>query len=226
MTATAPAAVLWDMDGTLVDTEPYWMRTELELVAEHGGVWTPEDALQLVGQGLESSALVLQSRGVDLEVDEIIQTMTDRVTDQIRQEVPWRPGSREFLEALRTAGIPTALVTMSIGRMARYVVDAIGFEAFDVVVAGDEVERPKPHPDPYLRAAELLGVDPERCVSFEDSEPGVASAVAAGTATVAVPLHIALPPSPAYTLWPQGLAGRAIHELGPLLDAHALRGRR
>tara|TARA_R110000868_G_scaffold411390_1_gene703444 strand:- start:16325 stop:17011 length:687 start_codon:yes stop_codon:yes gene_type:complete len=221
VTATSPAAVLWDMDGTLIDSEPYWMRAEHDLVEEYGGVWTHEDALQLVGQGLEHSALILRSRGVALSVEEIVQTMTDRVTAQIRAEVPWRPGSREFLLALREARVRTALVTMSISRMAHLVADAIGFDAFDVVVAGDQVEEPKPHPEPYLRAAELLGVDPRACLAFEDSEPGVASAVAAGVATVAVPLHIPLPPSTAYTLWPEGLQGRVPSDLAPILEAHA-----
>jgi len=226
VTDTSPAAVLWDMDGTLIDSEPYWMRAEHDLVEAYGGVWTHEDAVQLVGQGLEHSALILRSRGVALSVEEIIQTMTDRVTEQIRAEVPWRPGSREFLLALRDAGIPTALVTMSIGRMARLVAEAIGFEGFDVIVAGDEVEEPKPHPEPYLRAAELLGVEPSACVAFEDSEPGVASAVAAGVATIAVPLHISLPESTAYTLWPDGLGGRVPSDLNAVLAAHQSGARR
>src|SRR5690606_27875666 len=130
-----PAAVLWDMDGTLVDTEPYWLTAETELVRTWGGEWTTEDGLQLVGQGLEHSARILQSRGVDLDVDEIVDTLTDRVLAQVRESVPWRPGSRELLQELRDAGIPTALVTMSIGRMAHAIVDALGFAGFDLVVA-------------------------------------------------------------------------------------------
>lgn len=222
--AASFAAVLWDMDGTLIDSEPYWMRAEEELVAQYGGVWTHEDALQLVGQGLESSALILQSRGVRLSVDEVIQWMTSRVLEQITAEVPWRPGSREFLLRLREAGVPTALVTMSVGRMARRVVDALGFDefgltAFDAVVPGDEVAEPKPHPEPYLEAARRLGVDVAACVAFEDSEPGVASAVAAGAHAIAVPLHIPLPESPAYTLWPDGLAGRTLADLDAVVAA-------
>ncbi len=200
-TATAfPAAVLWDMDGTLVDTEPYWLDAESDLVHAAGGVWTPEDGLQLVGSGLERSALILQSRGVELTVEEIITTLTDRVRDRIGETVPWRPGARELLLELREAGIPTALVTMSRRRMALDVAGALGFAGFDVVVAGDDVEHAKPHPEPYLRAAEQLGVDITACVALEDSEPGVASAVAAGATVFALPLHIPLPPSPAYEL--------------------------
>mgnify|MGYP001032761109 CR=1 FL=1 len=218
------AAVLWDMDGTLVDTEPYWMVAEHELIAEWGGTWTHEDALQLVGQGLWSSALVFQSRGVGLEPQQIIDLLTDRVLTQIADHVPWRPGACELLAEVRAAGIPTALVTMSIRRMADTVVAALEHElggpAFDVVVAGDEVERPKPYPDAYLRAAELLGVPIAECVAVEDSEPGVASAVSSGATTFAVPFHVPLPASPAYALLSDGLAGVGVDEL---LAEHAAR---
>lgn len=200
MTIAQPAAVLWDMDGTLVDTEPYWLQAESDMVHAAGGVWTPEDGLQLVGSGLERSALILQSRGVELSVEEIISTLTDRVRDQIADEVPWRPGARELLQELRDADIPTGLVTMSRRRMALDVADALGFEGFDVVVAGDDVANAKPHPEPYLTAAAQLGVDIAACVALEDSEPGVASAVAAGATVFALPMHIPLPPSPAYQL--------------------------
>jgi HAD superfamily hydrolase (TIGR01509 family) len=196
--ARLPAAVLWDMDGTLVDTEPYWLQAESDLVHAAGGVWTAEDGLQLVGSGLERSALILQSRGVELTVEQIITTLTDRVREQIEDAVPWRPGALELLHEIRDAGIPTALVTMSRRTMALDIVAALGFDGFDLVVAGDDVEHAKPHPEPYLTAAERLGVDVTASVALEDSEPGVASAVAAGATVIALPLHIPIPPSPAY----------------------------
>lgn len=214
-----PAAVFWDMDGTLVDTEPYWLSAETELVEEHGGVWSEADGLQLVGSSLERSAIILQSRGVALGVDEIVSVLTDRVLEQIAVAVPWRPGARELLAALREQRIPTALVTMSIGRMAARVADAIGFAAFDVIVSGDQVADGKPDPECYLLAARTLGVDPHRGVALEDSEYGVAAAVAAGMATIAIPLHVPLPASPAYTLWP-GLDGRTPGDLADVLAAH------
>jgi HAD superfamily hydrolase (TIGR01509 family) len=188
------------MDGTLVDSEPYWLQAESDLVHGAGGVWTEEDGLQLIGSGLERSALILQSRGVDLSVEQIVLTLTERVRTQIGETVPWRPGSRELLLELREAGIPTALVTMSRRTMALDVANALGFVGFDVVVAGDDVANAKPHPEPYLTAAARLGVDIAACVALEDSEPGVASAVAAGATVFALPLHIPLPPSPAYLL--------------------------
>ncbi|HEY2555712.1 MAG TPA: HAD family phosphatase, partial [Diaminobutyricibacter sp.] len=197
-----PAAVLWDMDGTLVDTEPYWMAAEVELVTSFGGVWTHDDGLALVGQGLWISAGILKSRGVDLAPDEIVAWLTDRVQHQLQEVgVPWRPGAKELLAELRERGIPTALVTMSVRRMAEQIVATIPFDAFDVVVSGDEVADPKPHPEAYLKAADLLGVDPRHCVAIEDSVAGLASAVASGATTIGVPHIIPLPETDEHVLW-------------------------
>jgi HAD superfamily hydrolase (TIGR01509 family) len=200
------------MDGTIVDTEPYWMVAEQELVGSFGGTWTHEDGLRLVGNGLPDSARILREAGVDLPVAEIIDRLSDRVMEQIRVEVPWRPGARELLRGIRDAGIPTALVTMSIGRMAHQVADAVPFAAFDHVVAGDDVAHSKPHPEAYLTAARLLGVDARDCVAIEDSAPGVASAAASGATTIAVPHHVPLPADDGYVLW-DTLAGRSLADV-------------
>lgn len=219
MTATTLAAVLWDMDGTIVDTEPYWMRAEHELVGEHGGTWSEAQGMQLVGSGLVQSAKILQQAGVALEVDEIINTLTDRVMEQINEGVPWRPGARELIAELRAAGIPIALVTMSIRRMALQVAAAIGDNVFGVVIAGDDVDHPKPHPQPYLLAAERLGVEIGNCVAIEDSEFGLISAVASGAATIGVPLHLTLHEASTHELWPT-LAGRTVADLAAALERH------
>ncbi|HEU0206795.1 MAG TPA: HAD family phosphatase [Pseudolysinimonas sp.] len=207
------------MDGTLVDTEPYWLAAETELVHAWGGHWSLEDGLQLVGSSLSNSARVLVSRGVDLDPGEIVQLLTDRVLEQLETEVPWRPGSREMLEQVHAAGIPMALVTMSIRRMADSIAASAGFPAFGAVVAGDEVDNGKPDPEAYLRAATALEVDISDCLAIEDSEFGVAAAVASGATTLALPLHVPLPDSPAYTKW-ETLEGRALDELFGL---HAVR---
>jgi HAD superfamily hydrolase (TIGR01509 family) len=193
------------------------MDAESELIASFGGTWSHEDALQLVGQGLWHSARVLQSRGVALTEDEIIENLTEIVRERIRAGgLPWRPGARELLVELREAGIPTALVTMSIGSLARLVDETIEFDAFDQIVAGDDVEHSKPHPAAYLRAMELLGVNPADCVAIEDSPPGVASASTAGAVTIGVPLNVSLIEDGSFTVWPT-LAGRTLADLSDVL---------
>ena len=212
MTRQFPAALLVDMDGTLVDTEPYWMTAERELVFAYGGAWTPEDGLTLVGQGLEVSAEILRSRGVDLTVEQIIAHLTERVLSQAREETPWRPGALELLTSVRDAGIPLALVTMSMRPLADYIVHSSTTPLVDLIVSGGDVQNPKPHPEPYLRAAELLGVEITQCVAIEDSPPGLASAVASGATVIGVPAHVELPSSDDYTLWTT-LAGRSVDDI-------------
>lgn len=215
--ANLPAAVLWDMDGTLVNTEPYWISAETELIHDFGGDWTHEEAMQLVGSGLWNSARIIQAKGVTLSEDEIIDRLTDRVLEQLVEfGIPWRPGARELLTEIREAGIPTALVTMSIGRMAHHIADRLGFVGFDAVIAGEDVVNSKPHPEPYLRGAEALSVGIVRCVAIEDSEPGIASAAAAGAIVVGVPFIVPIQEGTATVLWPT-LEGRTLADLSALL---------
>ncbi|HWS58715.1 MAG TPA: HAD family phosphatase [Actinotalea sp.] len=181
-----PEAVLWDMDGTLVDTEPCWMAAETTLVRRFGGAWTSSDAQAMIGLPLLEGAAVLAAHGVDLPLPEIVERLLDSVVEAVAADLTWQPGALRLLEALGAAGVPCALVTMSYGRFADAVLDRIPQGAFDVVVTGDQVTHGKPHPEPYLRAAELLGVDVTRCVAIEDSVPGVGSAVAAGARTLVV----------------------------------------
>ncbi|MER7797784.1 HAD family hydrolase [Microbacterium sp. NPDC096154] len=214
--APRPAAVLWDMDGTLVDTEPYWIAAEAPLVEEYGGTWTHEDALQLVGLSLEQSARILQEAGVRLSVDEIIATLSDRVVAMCAEKgVPFRPGAIELLRDLRAAGVKTGLVTMSYRHMALAIVELIGFEAFDVVVAGDDARRPKPFPDPYLQAAEALGIDIADAVAVEDSPNGLRSAIASGAVALGVPNILPLEGLGAHALWPT-LADRTTADMARL----------
>lgn len=225
MTSVLPSAVLWDMDGTLVDTEPYWMAAETPLVERFGGTWTHEQALQLVGLGLEDSARILQAAGVRMAVPEIVDTLTAQVMDQLREKgLPFRPGARELLADLRAAGVRTALVTMSMRRMAQTVVDLLGFEGFDLIVAGDDATRPKPFPDAYLQACTALGVDPASTLAIEDSPGGVRAAVGAGAVTLGVPLMVSLTGAGAHELWPS-LAGRTAQDIAALYTAHSPRTR-
>ena len=214
-------AALWDMDGTIVDTEPYWIEAEHALVAAHGGQWSHEKAMQLVGQSLVFSAGILQEAGVALERREIIDILTAHVIRQVRTAVPWRPGARELLEELHTSGIRCALVTMSEAPLAREIVASLPGPYFDFLVTGDTVTQGKPHPEAYLTAVGLLQEqDPDlglhHCIALEDSEPGVAAAVASGVLTVAIPHIMPLPHNPRHAVW-DTLAGRTVADLEELV---------
>ncbi|EMY34485.1 haloacid dehalogenase-like hydrolase [Arthrobacter crystallopoietes BAB-32] len=219
-------AVLWDMDGTLVDTEPYWIEAETELVRSFGGTWSDELGRTLVGNALPASAAVLQQAGVELQVREIIDHLIGAVIERVRRQIPWRPGARELLTELRAAGIPTALVTMSEKALAEEIVAALPQDSFRLLVTGDMVEHGKPHPEPYLRAldelsAEYPGLSADRVVALEDSVPGATSAQAAGLVTVAIPHVVPVPAAPGRILW-SSLADKGIAELEQLLDAAAV----
>ena len=194
-TGPLPTAVLWDMDGTLVDTEPYWMQCEFALAERYGGTWSREHGLAVVGGDLIDSATYMREHmGIDRTPRQIVEELLDGVIHLVEQEVPWRPGARELLAELRAQGVPCALVTMSWRRFVEPVVRALPEGSFDALVCGDEVSHGKPHPEPYLRAAELLGHAPEDTVAIEDSPTGVASAEAAGCQVLAVPSHVPVQP--------------------------------
>ena len=198
---TELAAVLWDMDGTLVDTEPYWIDSELELVARHGGTWTTADAHSIVGFDLLDAGHELRTRGgVEMEPAEIANWLLDRVIARVAEELPWRPGARELLAECIAEGVPCAMVTMSWRSLADAVIAAAPAGSFAVSITGDEVTNGKPDPEPYLAAAAALGVDPRACVAIEDSPTGVASAVAAGCATLGVPHVVPVAAAPGLTI--------------------------
>lgn len=191
-----PDAVLWDLDGTLADTEPLWAVAEAELTRAHGVEWTHEDAMSLLGLALLDAAGVLRRAGVDMPEPDIVEHLVGYVVERLRDRVAWRPGAYDLLVALRDAGVPCALVTMSYRAIAEVVVAAAPPGAFRTVVAGDTVRHGKPHPEPYLTAASRLGVAPDRCVAIEDSPTGLASAETAGARPLAVPDLVPIPPAP------------------------------
>lgn len=195
MNSTSVAAVLWDMDGTLVNTEPYWIEAEMSLARRDGGTWTHDDALSIVGFDLRDAAAQLQARaGVQGTATEIIEYMLDFVATQIRENgVPWRPGAHELLSAVRERNVPCALVTMSYASLANVIVEALPAGTFATVVTGDNVTNGKPHPEPYLTAARELAVDIEKCVAVEDSVTGLTSALASGARTIAVRFMVNVP---------------------------------
>ncbi|MFT4658008.1 MAG: HAD superfamily hydrolase (TIGR01509 family) [Candidatus Aldehydirespiratoraceae bacterium] len=207
---TTPAALLIDMDGTIVDSEPYWIATEYELVKEFGGTWGPEDAHSIIGFDLLDAAAELRDRGgVQLEPHAIVDRLLDGVVAKCQVDLPWRPGARDLLIEARDAGIPCVLVTMSWRRFADAVLAEAPAGVFVGSVTGDEVSAGKPGPDPYLAAAKLVGFAPGNCVAIEDSPTGVQSALAAGCRTIAVPHVVAVEERSGLTVWPT-LAGRTL----------------
>ena len=181
-------AVLWDLDGTLVDTEPYWIACEHALVAEYGGTWTEADAHSIIGFPLLAAAHELRTRGgVQLDPHQIVEWLLDGVIARVERDLPWRPGAAELLAECAAVDLPCALVTMSWRRLADAAIAAAPVGSFRASITGDEVTNGKPDPEPYLAAAAALGVDPGDCVAIEDSPTGVASALAAGCVTLGVP---------------------------------------
>ncbi|WBQ08493.1 HAD family hydrolase [Kribbella sp. CA-293567] len=191
-------AVLWDMDGTLVDSEPEWARVQIELLTELGGTWTVEDCMALVGSDLSHAVEVWMARLPDgaIEPDALAERMYGEVVRALKEGVVMRPGALELLTGLKAAGIPCALVSASYRVMIDAVLSHLPPDLFDVIVAGDEVRNGKPHPEPYLKAAAELQVDPANCVVIEDSPGGTQAGTAAGAFVIAVPQWVPIPEAP------------------------------
>lgn len=189
-------AVLLDMDGTLIESEHLWGEAEAELVAELGGEWTADDHEANVGSAaVPVGRYVIELTGADhLTPRQVADMLYERFRAKLEGGAELRPGAKELVSMLSEAGVPVVLVTSTERSLVETAIDGIGLESFVDSVAGDEVDANKPHPDPYLRAARRLGVDPGRCVAVEDSAVGVASAADAGCVTIAVPNHVEIPP--------------------------------
>ncbi|MEY7978200.1 HAD family hydrolase [Streptomyces pilosus] len=200
MTSTVPAlgtltaegsalqAVLLDMDGTLVDTEGFWWDVEKEVFASLGH--TLDDAWRHVvvgGPMSRSAGFLIEATGADIPIAELTVLLNDGFEERLDGGLPLMPGAARLLAELSEYEIPTALVSASHRRIIDRVLQTLGAQYFALSVAGDEVPRTKPHPDPYLAAAAGLGADPVRCAVVEDTVTGVTAAAAAGCQVVAVP---------------------------------------
>jgi HAD superfamily hydrolase (TIGR01509 family) len=186
--------VLFDMDGTLVDSEKVWDIALHELAAHFGGVLSAPARRAMVGSSMPDSIRLLYA---DLDQSwrdpaEGSAWLTRRVQELFADGLEWRPGARRLLREVRAAGVPTALVTSTSRSLVDVALHTLGRDSFDAVVCGDEVLRAKPDPTPYRTAAELLGVPIDRCVAIEDSPTGIASARDAGAVVVAVPNDVEL----------------------------------
>jgi HAD superfamily hydrolase (TIGR01509 family) len=208
-TGTALQAVLFDMDGTLVETEEYWGEALFELARRLGGELSAPARAATVGTSLRTSLGVVYAdlglRGDESRLAADTRWIEDRVAALMAAGVHWRPGARELLAAVRAAGVPTALVTTTSRRLADLVLASMGRAfggrvPFDVTVCGDEVPARKPDPAPYLQAAAALGADVRRCVVVEDSVVGVTAGLAAGAVVLAVPAMQAIDPAPGLVL--------------------------
>lgn len=196
MLPNLPIAVLFDMDGLLVDSEPEWLLAEEEIALTLGITWQASDQVHCLGGPLRKVGEYLATRaglpieaGVELE-QRIISMMVERVTRGVEP----MPGARELLAELKAAGIPIAVVSASPRRLVDAALLGAELSGFDTIVAGDEVSRTKPFPDPYLEAARRLGVSATECVVLEDSATGVAAGLASGAIVVAVPHLVPIAP--------------------------------
>lgn len=194
-------AVLFDMDGLLVDTEPLWLETETEVMGRLGAPWTGQDQEALLGGSMERTVSYLLAKATrPAPPRTVARWMLDGMLERTRAgRVAIRPGAREIVAGVAAAGLAYALVTSSQRPFAEAVLDATGFH-FPVTVCGDDVAMTKPAPDPYLLAAKLLDASPQDCVALEDSPNGAASAEAAGCRVVAVPSLVPIPPVPGHRM--------------------------
>lgn len=196
-----PAAVLWDLDGTLLDSEKLWDVPLYEFTEKLGGRLSDATRQAMVGSNVAVTLRLLYAEvGItDPTPDQLSlgAVWLDRRMAEVfgQGDLPWRPGAADALRSVRDAGHRMALVTSTERGLAEIALDTVGRDLFEVTVCGDEVDGlNKPHPEPYLRACRLLDVDPVACVAVEDSPTGVASAVAAGCQVLVVPCEVPVDP--------------------------------
>ncbi|MET9563117.1 MULTISPECIES: HAD family hydrolase [Streptomyces] len=208
-------AVLLDMDGTLVDTEGFWWDAEVEVFAQLGHRLDDSWRHVVVGGPMTRSAgFLIEATGARITLSELTVLLNDGFENRIARSLPLMPGAARLLAELSAHGVPTALVSASHRRIIDRVLLSLGAQNFTLTVAGDEVERTKPFPDPYLIAAAGLGADPTRCAVIEDTATGVAAAEAAGCHVVAVPSVAPIAPA----------AGRTVVRSLEQVDLPFLRG--
>ena len=217
-------AVLFDMDGTLVETEQYWGEAMFELAEQLGGRMSEAARARTIGASMRVSMNILHAdlglRRSEEQLQADARWVEDRTAELMAAGISWRPGAAELLREVRATGLATALVTTTPRRLAAIVLDVIrddlGEDPFDVTVCGDEVPARKPDPAPYRQAMQALAVDPAECVVIEDSQAGVTAGLAAGCAVLGVPVMQSVDPAPGLTLREE-LTGIGVPELAALL---------
>jgi HAD superfamily hydrolase (TIGR01509 family) len=190
-------AVLFDMDGTVVDSEHLWAHAMRMIAAELGGTLTEEALARTTGLSVPASVdLMLTELGSDLPHEQATEQLLARTADVFAAELMWQPGAQELIDALRAEGVTTALVTNSPRVVVDVAMERLGGHRFDRAVCGDEVSVHKPDPTPYLTAMRMLDLPAEQCLAVEDSPSGTASAVAAGIPVLVVPSEVDVPDGP------------------------------
>jgi HAD superfamily hydrolase (TIGR01509 family) len=215
-----PDAVLWDMDGTLIDSEKLWDIGLRELAEQLGGELDAKTRNAVVGSNMDNTMLVIfTSLGLEPEpaaMEKAAQWLNERTASLFRTGLPWRPGAREALESLQAHGVPMALVTSTERALTELALDSIGRSYFAATICGDEVDgRNKPDPTPYLMAASMLGIPASRCVAVEDSPMGMQAAVAAGCTVLVVPAEVPIAPGEGWIVR-ESLVGVDAYTLGSL----------
>lgn len=220
-----PQAVLWDFDGTLVNTEPLWQEVERGYTRELGGELPENFHEQIIGGHIDDTARVIlqyspQTRPIKSISDELWHRMKHHLS---AGDIPYLPGVESLVAAVAGAGVPQGLVSSGYSHYVQVVLDRLDPNPFATRVCGDEVRHPKPHPEPYLTACEHLGVDPAQVLVFEDSRTGVASAQAAGCVVVAIPAHVSIEDAARRVIVPT-LEGVGLDGLGALFAEGIRRG--
>ena len=206
-------AVLFDMDGTLTDSERLWTIAIDRVAAYHGRTLSAEARASMIGQDLwHAIALLHDALGLQLDPEETAARLNAETEAVFLDGLPWKPGARDLLHAARAAGLATALVTATHRPLVDIALKTLGEDNFDVTVTGNEVTRNKPNPEPYLRALGLLKLSAGQCVAVEDSPAGSASAAAAGLPVLVVPSEIPVPAAPGLA-FAETLAGVGVADL-------------
>jgi HAD superfamily hydrolase (TIGR01509 family) len=181
-------AVFFDMDGLMVDSEPEWLKSESEITAAYGYQWTSQDQVACLGGPLSRVGQYMHDKCNQAETPEFFTTKLVEVqSEKMRSHTPFMPGAFELVKDLQRNGVKTGLVSASPRIIVDAVLDNVGAELFPFSISSDDVERTKPHPDAYLKAARLTNSDIANCLVFEDSLTGVGAATSSGAWLVAVP---------------------------------------
>ncbi len=211
-------AVLFDMDGTLIDSEPYWLSSEIELMAEFGYIWTTSDQAACLGGPLERVGQYMSDLvGGQREGEYFHHSLVDRVSAKFHSGISIVPGGLEILRDVKAANVPMALVSASPRVLVQAAIDSLPEHFFASSVSSTDVHQTKPHPESYLKAAEALNVNIENCLVIEDSLTGVQSGMASGAWVVAIPHIVPIQAADRVRLV-SSLAGQNLERLISLFD--------